>query len=324
MRIDAPDQQRARGVSLVEVAVSMVVLAIMSLVIVQTIRSLSQADTSIRDDSKARSLADRVIEHIESDVSCTARMFAEGDLARAYLARCDVVGLLGQGGAVLTGSKLPVPSPLGTFEPDTPTTAFTGNLLLLGRRDGVVTVDLGAVGGGMRRVDTLRLVAWFLHPGPVTGIDLSRWTSARIARSTDLDATSEPTQRAALLQGLVGLGIRYVWDLSERADASLQVINGDGSLRPMTTSETLAFDPQLSAPRIMGKRNLGIAKNRSLTTPVPRFAIATSNFPHGFELKRDGDGSGDLLLIRLVIASTSQSRRAVFAEATRQVSFRSE
>ncbi len=138
------------------------------------------------------------------------------------------------------------------------------------------------------------------------------------------DATSDPAQRIALLQGLANLGIRHVWDLSERADASLQVITADGTLRPLTSGETLPFDPQLSAPRTMGRRNLGIAKNRSLATPVPRFAIATSTFPHGFELKRDGDGSGDLLLIRLVIASTDQSRRAVFAEATRQVSFRSE
>lgn len=315
-------RSRERGVSLVEVAISVAVLAVMALVITQTIRSLSQADAAMRDDARTRSLAERIVEGIEVDVRATVRMFAEDDAGRGYFGRCNVVGLLGAGASVLPGSKLPIPLPLGTFAPDTALQAVTGNALVLGRRDGVLVVPMPS--GSPRRVDMLRLVAWFLHGGGTTGVDLSRFTSARMARSSDV-SISDPELRTALLAGLYAAGVRYTWDDTARVEVGVLALTPTGGQRALATTEKIAFDPALCEARLLGKRNLGIAKNRSVTVPVPRFAVAGSNFPHGFEIKRDGDGSGDLLLVRVVVATSGdRSRRIVFAEATRQVSFRSD
>ena len=119
--------------------------------------------------------------------------------------------------------------------------------------------------------------------------------------------------------------MRYAWDPAAPAASALRTISSTGQIANLPTADLVAGDPTQTELQIFGTRHVGIAANASVPVDVPAFARATTTFPHGFEVKCDGDGSGGLLLIRLVGATpTGERRQVAAAEATRQIAFRQE
>ena len=128
-----------------------------------------------------------------------------------------------------------------------------------------------------------------------------------------------------MVKTLRGLGVTHAWIASASPAQAFRTLSVDGVVSLMASTALLPADPKASQPRLLGTRFLGVARNNSVPLPVPKLARATAQFPHGFEVKRDGDGSGDLVLIRLVIASQGGTGRLIStAESSRQVAFRSE
>lgn len=315
-----------RGFSLLEVSIVATVLVVMSAVIAQSIRSLSRTQSSMRTQTKVTSLVERVVSLIETDVNYSMRVFAEGEYGRAYLTRMALASLLKPGQSVLADAKMSTPTMRGTFERDAPGTEETGNLLLLARKDGCATVDISADSSGvLRRVDLFQFVAWFLHTGSETGVDLARFSSVRVARVADVQAIADVPARARLVKGLWATGVRYAWDPGSAADAAFSALAADGSIVPLSPGQVVPADRSASEAGIFATRHVGIARTGNASIPVPKFANPRGDFPSGLEIKRDGDGSGDLLLIRLVVATRAgREREVACAQATRQVSFRQE
>lgn len=305
--------------SLVEISLVSVVLVIMSAVIVQSLRSLSMTQSFIAEQTKVASLSERTLAAVESDVTYTMRLFAENDLGRAHLAAMEL-----DGRTPLGGSRMPVPVAKGVFEADPVDAVQTGNLLFMARSVPHLLIDAGDGGTpDLLRVDAFRFVAWFLGPGPVTGVDLSRWSSVRVARWQDANAIADVDRRARLLRGLHEAGVRFIWDPNLDPADAFQSIEPDGSLAPRVGK--LPGDPLETELDIFGRRHLGIAANGSTAIDVPKYAKAKATFPHGFEVKQDGDGSGGLLLVRLVGATRGGGEhRVAAAEAMRQTGFRQE
>ncbi|MEZ5962530.1 MAG: hypothetical protein R3F56_01670 [Planctomycetota bacterium] len=314
-----------RGFSLVEMSMVAIVLVVMSAVIAQAIRGLTSAQTSMRSQTRVNSLAERIASLVEADASYAVRVFGDNDYGRAYLARLDLASIL-RGSSMLAGSRMPTATMVGSFEHDPAGTNETGNLLLLVRKEKSVTVDISAdASGDLRRADTFRFVAWYLHTGPETGVDLARWSSGLVARRADVLAVADPASQQRLVSGLVALGVSYAWDPASAADVAFVHCRADGTVQPMVAGELLPPDRAASEAGILATRHVGIASNATAGAQVPLFANASGDFPGGFEVKRDGDGSGDLLLVRLVVVNGGRLRRE-FAVGTsmRQVSFRQE
>ncbi len=316
------------GFTLVELSIASAVLVVMSAVIVQSLRGLTTTQASVHGQAKVSSLAERVGARIESDVSLATRVFSEGDEARAFLAALDLAALTEEHGP-LPGSRMPVATLTGVFEPDPADAVETGNLLLLVRRDGVATVDSTPEVAGPplpsapRRIDLFRFVVWYLHDGSVDGIDLSRWSSVRLARLQDIEAVADPVRRAVVVKGLGGSGVTMAWDPGAVAAGAFHTLDEDGVVAPLATATLISVDLAASEAGVLSKRHVGIAGNGRGAMIVPRFARAVAGFPNGFELKRDGNGSGDLLLLRMVVTTPVDPLRVVSqAEVVRQTAFR--
>ncbi len=300
-----------------------IIIAVTSVVIIRSIKGLSHAQWEMSTRVKVESLCERVAVALETDVGHTYRMFAEDSDGRSFLARMEL-----DDRDPLAGSRMPVATSTGTFEPDPVDEVLTGNLLFLAAKDGHLVLDTresGAPDPHDLRVDTFRFVAWFLEEGRETGVDLSRWSSVRIAKHQDLGSASNADQLRRLAAALFDAGVHYTWNPNEPADTAFQSIDSTGSLSAVSSSDLIPGDPGETDLGIFSMRFLGIAANGTVGAQVPLYAQQTETFPHGFELKRDGDGSGDLLMIRIVGATPSGPARTVLhTEATRQVAFREE
>ncbi len=315
-------RQSEHGLSLVEISAVCVALVVMSAVIVESLRGLAASQNLVKDKMRAASLVERVAAMIENDAGRAMQLYTEDGASRAYLAR------MGLGDRTpLSGNRMPVLSPDASFGIDPPDAVYTGNVLFLGVRDGHALVDAADVGAptDLLRVDVLRLVCWFPEAGPAGQPDLSRWTSAPMARLPDLMAITPVDRRTRLALGLYQQGVRYTWDPHEPAATAFRTIEPDGSTLLMPVDERLAGDPTETELGMFSRRNLIVARNGCVAAQVPAFARATATFPHGFETKISGDASGGLLIVRLV-ASTPEGpqQRIAAAEATRQIGFREE
>ena len=314
------------GFTLVEMAIASVVITIMSAMIIQSIRQLSVAEWSMREKSKLTSLAERVMGSLESDVGRAVATFDDSTVGRAMLDRLASESGLEQRDARLDGSRLPTRTVYGTFGADPVGTPEAGNILALALRDGHETVTIP--GGGtpsLRRIDCVRFVVWFLHEGDETGVDLARWCSVRLARRADIDAIADPVDREAAVQELLARNIAHAWDPRIDAPEGFAVLETEGTVREFSADETVPADEIASESAIAGRRHVGVAANGTRSPRVPWFAEESATFPHGFEIKRDGDGAADLVFVRLVLSSpTARGRDIVATEITRQISFRSE
>ena len=312
------------GLTLVEVSIVSVVITIMSVAIAQSLRSLSQAHNSMVAQSRVSSITDRVTSMIAQDISDSIRMLEESPLAWELFQRLDRSPAFA---TPLSGSRCATATSSGTFSPDSAGLTLTGNVLLTFRRFGH---ELGVVttGSGPQdlRVDIFRIVAWYLTEGTETGVDLNRWCSVKLARMQDIQSLGDPDQRLQFGLSLYDQGTRYAWDpLSPSPVEGFFEIRTDGSLHRLDASRKVPMDDTESTDKFFGRRFCGVAANETPTAQVPKFTTATASFPHGFEIKRDGDGSGDLVLFRLVTATRAGRHRYVTTyEATRQLSFREE
>lgn len=315
------------GFTLVELSIASVVLVVMSAVIVQSLRGLTAAQSSVQSQAKVASLVERVGVRIEVDVGHAAKLFGEGEDARAVLAQLDFEGL-GGGAAPLADSRLPVARMTGVFEPDPADAVETGNLLLLARRDSKVAVEsapetVAPPVSMPRRIDLLRIVAWYVHDGGESGLDLSRFASVRLARLQDLQGLGDPARRARAARGLIELGVQMAWDPS--TPTVFFALDEEGNAQPLAAGTLVPCDVDDSDPGVLSRRHVGLARNGTVAPRVPRFARATAVFPHGFELKHDGNGSGDLVLLRMVVTTpTGPQRAANAAEVVRQIAFRAD
>jgi hypothetical protein len=309
-----------RGLTLIEVSIMSAVMVIMSVAIVQSLRSLSATQSFMAESTKASSLAERVASALEQDVAYTVEMFAGDARGRGLLAKMALQRTL------LAGSRLAVPTMRGTFEIDPASEVQTGNLLFVARKVKPTIVDTSeGEAPALLRIDTMRFVVWCLEPGEATGVDLSRWCSEPVARLQDIAAITDPDRRTRLCRGLWSAGVRHTWDpATDTAASAFATIGQDGALSPLDAG-TIPADPRQSEFGVFGRRHLGIARNGTTAIDVPAFARAQPNFPHGFEIKRDGDATGGLLLVRLVASNRVDGQRQVAAAvATRQVAFRVE
>jgi hypothetical protein len=224
----------------------------------------------------------------------------------------------------LPGSRLPVETAYGYFNVDPPDAVETGNLLLVARLDTRRTVDVSETSEPQPvRVDRLRMVCYFVS-ALGENLDLNCWTSAPLVRFEDIEAVADEDVRTRLVVELYAAGERYAWTADAEPPAALRHLKQDGSTHPFGAGDRLPADPAGSDLRMLSRRNFAVARNGARKPiRVPMFARAREGFPHGFEVKVDGTGSGGLVAIQLAVVAT-KAGSAACAMAQRRVGFREE
>lgn len=314
------------GFTLVEVIIVFTVLAVLSLLLSETITRLTRSQAYRQGQANAEEVADRVIRGIEHDATFAAKIFTERPASRVYLDAMDFPVA-----DVLPGAKMPVLTGRGYFEEDPSGVVETGNLLFMacaGPASKVETWTDGGADTATLRIDTFYFVVYYLTRDEQGRIDLASWGSVRVANQGDIAYVTEPGRRSELLIKLLGVGVAYAWDpLSTRENGLFRIEQADSSawLEQLGDGEKLPGDPRRHAPGSFTTRRLQVAKNGALPqAQVPLFATPdpATGFPGGFEIKIDGPTSGKLMLLRLVLSSTSATTMTNHCEVRRYVSCR--
>jgi type II secretory pathway pseudopilin PulG len=308
-------RHRESGFTAVEVAIAAMVVAVMSVLILESLHGVSSTQASTRERTTADMLADRVAQAIARDTKYSLRVYEEGPEAR------QVLELLDLDAPPLAQSRLPTATRKGSFAPDPLGQTETGNLLLALCRLPTHTANLAADGDpdDLVRIDSFCFVVYSVveHDGQ---LDLARWSSVAMARAQDVVRITD-TERAARLAGrLAAAGLLYTWRPDAPPDAALCVLGSDGKWVPPPSGARLPA-AHLDA-RLLGARHAALARNGTARVPVPAFARATESFPHGFELKIDGDGTGRMAQFRLVLTLQGAGGRNHTSEITRVVGIR--
>ena len=309
--------RREAGFTLVEIAIVVATSAVIAGIIIQTISLLTSGQTATRNRLRATSIAERMANRIRQDLDYAVRVYKQG-------ASPNMLAKLGlPSAAYLSGSRLPVASNIGYFDKDPTTQIQTGNLLVIARRVGKVVLDLSSVKADLRhRVDCFRFVVWYASADKDGGLDLNRWASTQVARYKDVTGEGDATKEQAIIADLRQRGITYAWDPSSSALGLHRISPILDSYQPLGLTDLVPADPRVVDLGLLIQRHVEIAPNGTRTPlPVPFFAKDNGGFPHGFEIKIDGDAAGMLVLVRLALR-TRGSGSIGHAVAIREVAFR--
>lgn len=306
------------GVSLLEATMLTAVVAIMSVILFQTLRGLTSTQKYTEGQMTALLAGERVLQRVVRDIEFAVRVFPEHPASYQVLGALDLSGV-----APIPGSRLPRASTVGYFEPDAPTRVDTGNTLLMavGRQPESMTLTIGPDTVDAR-VDVFEFVVYCLTDGGDGRLDMQRWGSRPVARHADIQSHADIDVRTAVVHELRSRGIVYAWDGDRPFGEAFYTLTPAGQAIAMSPGTRVEGDRDNNQREILARQRLQVARNASLPAiDVPMYAQATATFPHGFEVKIDGSGTGQLVMLRLVLTSMPSAERAPnHAEIVRLVS----
>ncbi len=309
------------GMTLVEVMITLTVLAILMGVIARSQLTVSQANSTMAAANKVSLQTQEAVSHVHADISMARKMYEDDVLGRSYLARIQVVNISGLGVlAIAPTSRLPTIEPLGEFNADAVASPRTGNCIFMAEE--MAPHDTLASDGKTYRINIFRLVGYFVmrHGTPaalnLSRFDLVRWESEAFADYTTLTAIGSVAARQEVVADLLATAkIDYAWDPIKNADQAFYVLSTDVSPTPDGTI-TIPASQHSSAredrrPKVYFRPYVAaLASNNTLIgeNAIPKFAVkidatvdpAGVGFPHGFEVKIIGPSGARKVLVRLV------------------------
>lgn len=323
MRRRDVERRSESGVTLIEGVIVVMMVAILSIMIFQSVRSLAGTQTYSRDQGTVVDLSERVLEHVVRDARYAVRVLCASSEDDDYRAAIDLPT-----GMIFPSSAYPSFSDDGIFKQDASGAPRTGNLFVAFCAQPTMTLDLSFArdGSDLFRVDMYRVVAYFITEREDDGLDLARWCSQPLARWADLASISDVGRRSLVGQRLLEQGVMMTWDCRSDASEAFQLIDPvTGVLIPVVTPLAVVVeDPAQSIPRMFEAKRAEIAPNGSGSSRVrvPLYAIPSGDFPAGFEIKIDGSGMGRLMCVRIVSAMRRGDDLVNFAQVSRLVGLR--
>ncbi len=319
-------QHRHAGFTLVELALSAVILVVMVLVIGNLAATGTKAQDYAKRLNRVTEVGQDIADGMRLDLLSCVRLFGSAETTNPLLAYLDLEG----SPVPLDGSRLPLVSSSAELVPDTGAIATVGNSLFFGR---LAWVDRRACANGSEYlVDVHRWVYYYLtsegtgpRPGSAHGLNLVRFLSEPMADAEQV-AAIPAVDRAEVLQqlragtpdatGTARDPVRLVWNRAPgTGEGPFREILSSGGLTGSATSETLkvrsAEGPQQG---ILSYRHHSVATNycrfdgEESTAGVGRWCrplFEGMGFPHGFEVKIGGPSSGRKVAVNLVLVSTN-------------------
>ncbi|MBI5851911.1 MAG: hypothetical protein HZB39_12925 [Planctomycetes bacterium] len=292
-----PRSRADAGFSMLEATIVFLIVTLLTGMISQSLMSLSRNQRWSERQTGALGKAEQLVHGIQNDLEVAVRVFPESAASRAVLARLA----LGES-APIEGSRMPLATSRGWFEPDAPGAQEAGNLLVLARSLPAIEVGTG-YGSQTARIDRYQFVVYCLTLDGAR-LDIDRWASVPLARADDIAAVFDPDARANVVMGLLAAGVPLAWRPEDPViDTSLYEMSPTGSAPRLGTNVAIPAGNGEIRRHLLERAKLGVARNGRIgAVRVPAYAHDLPGHPHGFEIKLDGDGAGRLLLVRLVVA----------------------
>ncbi len=303
-----------RGISYLEMLVVISMIGIFSTLVFESLRTYSGSQGFYRAQARARSIADRIMETMVHDGNRALRVCRDDVEGNAYLTMMDFAPF-----TPLTGSKLPVEGHYGYLTRDEESLRETGNTALMVCAGAPLSAQINSK---RVRFDRVTFVAYYLWRDSEGMVDIVRWESTPFARYQEMAALDNDADRAVAAAVMSQVGITLAWDSSEGATNLFYTIDGSGRLMAVTSGFKIPANPNIDNGGMAGEANYQIAPNGlDIPIEVPFYARLEADFPHGFEIKTDGDGTGCLIALRLVLKGR---RNNSYAEAGQLLMVREE
>ncbi|MCG3206003.1 MAG: hypothetical protein KCHDKBKB_02729 [Elusimicrobia bacterium] len=316
---------------MVEVLVASALTIVIATGSVTAIRQLTRSSTSNETRTSLNSMGQSVLNEIGNRLLVSKRVFFDSDPLLALLEDIET--------PVLTGSKL---SQWDRFSsPSSPDGAKVGNSLFFARTGKTEKFDTtGAC------IEIFQFHYYYLAPDPATSkkiaghplLNLYEWSSLSYADYLQLMAIPNIAPdylRDKTVQQLVARNITYAWDPSvEDATTAFYELDGVNGFITSIPSGSLLVQKKESRPlltlktgRAMGGFHYGVCPNTTFSVTqtlhtVPEFALASNDFPGGFEVASMGNSGAVQYYLRLVLAAEGSFSGTISKEQFRLVTVR--
>jgi prepilin-type N-terminal cleavage/methylation domain-containing protein len=311
-----------RGLSLIELTMTLAVLGLMSLLVERTMATVRDTSLTLQEMNQVESRCVDVAYELQEEICAARKMFYRGTEATKFQ------GLLELGAATPSpGTRLPLPdeiSPLGPDE-DVPR---TGNVLMFVREADPYVLPADTTLRKVRYVDVYQFVCIYPSESDERRIvtrdarvarDLVVWKSVGFPSYSQIQSIQSTTERARVVRALYSNhGYRHAWNAEAPAELSFHALDASGSVASTGTGPAIRRGPDSPGGRL---GYAGFQLGRTDATSYARRALLTRDdpaswVPDGLEVKVTGPSGNRQVWIRLTLESQSATSRDVAHTST--------
>ena len=313
------------GFTLLEMMLALIVLVTLIFVVVQLAFRTSDAQRYATLLNRSTEINQDLLQGMRSDLLSSVKLFQNDAKGNAYL---DVLDMTLATPAI--NSTLPTFNDTGVFGQEPGTGVLTGNTLMFAKH--AWTAEYECLSGNIYMLEVYRIVRNYLaeadggpQPSSPLGLNLCRWVSEPMVDGNQVDAITDTTDRAEILDNLLNrfpdvngkthVKVEVVWKpgqdpvmLSTFRHIGLGGFLSSAPLAPRAAQWKILRDPKQSSNGLLHFRHFSVASNYSKPSfGVGRYSVMSSagdGFPHGFEVQIIGPSSGRQVLLQLTVVST--------------------
>lgn len=313
---------RCAGYTMIELSISMLAIAGMTLILTTTSYSTGQADHYLTAVGHVTERSQKTLYDIANAIESSRRFFQADDVGQGYLDALDLAS-----NPLAPGSRLPLVDEQHPLGADLAGDPRTGNVLLVVAQGSPAPCVADANTGELVHVDLHRFVCLYttqttrtVLPGAPPARDFVVWRSLQYPDHDQLMAITDATQRRSVVRDLHDrFGLDVAWDAGSPADGSFYRLDTTGSIDAAPLSaHTIEEDPTVSARGRLVYANMQLARTEMAS--YERRPVLTRDppglwAPHGFEVKAAGTAGSRQVWTHLVIEKQAEGspRVAVIA-----------
>lgn len=305
--------------TVVEVLIALAVIGIIIPALLSLIVMLTNGFSAYEASTQLRVTNQSTLNRIHLRLGSCKRIFQNLSADTAYLNQLVLTGCP----PVLSGSALPVIQSSGTLAYGTPdfVSADVGNSLFFANYEGMDIITSTVT----TRIDTFRFNYYYLTTQNPKSIKarpsyaLVEWRSIAYADMLQIETYPAATQ-TLLIRQLYKDGYQYGWDTSQtNVTSAFWSFNSNGTASSIVSPAIPMYKYTILTTMltgiIIGGYKYGISPNSSgwpsAPKTVPEYALASGNFPSGFEVAIAGNSSGREVLIRSVLVAQGNFKNIV-------------
>lgn len=313
-----------RGTSVPEVTVTLALISVISLIFFEMYVGMMRAGMFMESHNDLSVNSQQVLNKMRREIIQSRIIFQDDTTGNGYLNAIS----LPAGFDLYSDSRLPTIDPNGTFEPDTSGDEKVGNILLMARQLRPMELPLDHDGDASTDdidflTDVYRFEMFYLAENSGRRfrpfdhyLDLIKVQSYIYADYFQLNGLST-ANRDALAAELYNAGVTRAWDPTKTVGTGVYSIASSGAMTQVANpsldvEKVHSMFPQFKGGSVSGNINytVGMQSTPPLTTTVliPRFAIASNNFPGGFEVQMIGPTGARKVMARLVTLAQFQNK----------------
>jgi hypothetical protein len=314
---------RERGFTVIEMAITVVLVALMTLVIERTVTALTDTERTLRAVRTTAQMGQDHCYRLRDLVTTSRKLYGNDALGNGYNSKVDRSRF-----PLFAGSRLPTFDEVNPLGPDDVGDPHTGNILLFVRESDPYPCVAVAATKKIRTIDTYRLVSVYLTQSPRTlvaggppALDLVEWRGQAYASYGQVTQISIAAEKTKVVQDLYNrYSVDYLWDPTQPVTSAFYAIDGAGVIAAVPTAvATIPEDMNVSRGGRFVAANVGVARTDMSSRPrMPVFTVEPEATwtPHGFELKVVGASGSRKVWVRLTVEQQAVMNRVPAQQTT--------